>query len=178
MKPTFWNTDKIVSISAIFISALTLYVTFEQFKISRAQQRLSVLPYLSMGNYNTGGPNYKLVVKNDGIGPAFIESVTMIYKGKKFETDLINFLHEQFPAELDSIPNLTHSNIYQGLLIPAGQTIEHLAIDNSQTSADKLLRLFGKLDAEGIEFEIVYSSIYKEKWKLRAGDASPAKVED
>lgn len=177
MRQKFWNTEKIVSISAIFISALTLYVTFEQFKISREQQRLSVLPYLSIGNYYTGSPNYQLVLRNDGIGPAFIESVVVIYEGKKYEMDLINFLYEQFPTEMDSIPNLAHSNIYEGLLVPVGQKIPHLSIENSQKSADRLLMLLEKLDEGNFQFEIVYSSIYKEKWKLRAGDTSPEKLE-
>ena len=177
MKHSFWNTEKIVSVSAIFISAITLYVTFEQLNVSREQQRLSVLPYLSMGNYYTGSPNYKLVIQNDGIGPAFIESITVTYKGKKHEMDLISFLYEEFPQDLDSIPALSHSNIYKGMLIPAGHKIEHLSIQDSQKSADNLLVLLDKLDKETFDFEIVYSSIYKEKWKLKIGETSPTKLE-
>ncbi|EAY25568.1 hypothetical protein [Microscilla marina] len=66
-KKRLWNADKIVSISAIMISVMTLAVSWYQTAIIRQQQRLSVLPYLSFQNYGTGGANYKYTLRNNGI---------------------------------------------------------------------------------------------------------------
>ena len=51
----FWSTDRIVSISAIFVSLLTLITFINQNRLLQKQAALSVLPYLSVSSsYNTG----------------------------------------------------------------------------------------------------------------------------
>lgn len=169
----FWNTEKIVSFSAIFISLATLYISYVQHNASIKQQKLSVMPYLSLGNEGTGSPNYQLILENNGIGPAFIESVNIFYNGKTYEGDLIKFLYDNFGAEMDSIRNLSYGNIYPGLMIPAGKKIPHVAIENSWDDANKLLKLLDKVE---IDFEIIYASIYEERWSLTGNSIMPKKL--
>ncbi|HAS42879.1 MAG TPA: hypothetical protein DCS93_20535 [Microscillaceae bacterium] len=171
-----WNSDKIVSASAILISLMTLFVSLYQTAMIRKQQRLSVLPYLSLGNYNTGGPNYKLVLKNDGIGPAFIESVEIVYKGKKYPYDLPVFMSKSMPDSIKKIKRMSHSNIYEGQMIPAGTTIPLLAIHNSREDADKLVILLRSLKKEGLQLHIIYRSVYEERWRLSFDSTIPEKL--
>ncbi|OJJ20095.1 hypothetical protein BKI52_16620 [marine bacterium AO1-C] len=155
---------------------MTLFVSLYQTAIIRKQQRLSVLPYLSLGNYNTGGPNYKLVLKNDGIGPAFIESVEIEYKGKKYPYDLPVFLRENMLDSLKKIKRMSHSNIYKGQMVPAGTTLPLLAIHNSQKDADQLVRLLQRLKKDGMKLSIIYRSVYEERWRLSFNSTIPEKL--
>ncbi len=172
-----WNSEKFVSIAAIFISIITLTVFIYQTRLMHEQQRLSVMPYLSISNYGTGGPNYKLMVANNGIGPAFIESVKVTYKDEVYnDMDVFLFLYSNIAATQE-IQNFNHSNIYEGQMIPAGEKIAHLEIVDSAPDADKLLTILAEMFATGdAVFEIVYASIYKEKWLLRSGDTRPTKI--
>jgi hypothetical protein len=176
-KISFWNADKFVSFSAILISLLSLYITIEQHNANKEQQRLSVLPYLSFGNYGTWGDNYTYMISNNGIGPAFIDSVIVHYQGKVFQGDLMLFLNTYFRDKIDSIPGMSHSNIYRGMMIPAGEKIEHLRVHNNQKSGKMLLELLMSLGEQELEYEIFYSSIYKERWRLRASETVVEKIE-
>lgn len=173
-KKNFWNVDKIIGLSAIFISVMTLFVLMYQTSIMREQQRLSVFPHLSLNNSGTGTSNFSFVLHNNGIGPAFVESVCVIHKGKRYEMDIPNFLNKHIPQS-DSIDNLFHSNIYPGMLIPAGTEIGVLQIDNSQEDADKLYKLFKELSNDGFDFELIYKSIYNERWMLNGN--TPEKLD-
>ena len=136
----YLSSNNIVSASAIFISISTLVVLIYQTKIMRDQQRLSVMPYISLNSQNSGTPNYQIILKNDGIGPAFVESVNIVYQEKDFQMDLASFLLENVP-EFDSLDNIFFSNIFVGQLIPAGLSIPVLEVDNSQSDSNKLLNL-------------------------------------
>ena len=157
-----WNPDKTVSITAIFVSLLTLCVLVYQTSILREQQRLSVLPYLQMYNQNTGSANYRFMIKNSGIGPAFIESITIKHEGETYETDLPRFLIEHVPA-YNRLRYVSYSNLTSGQLISPGEEIKIISVQNSQADADSLFKILVELE---IDFELVYASAYKERWRL------------
>lgn len=167
----FWNSDKILSFTAILISLLTLVVFLYQTNLMRKQQLLSVLPYLAIGNYGLGTSNFTLVLQNDGIGPAFIEDQKIIYLDSTYHMDLPGFLYAHVPA-MDSLSNISYSNIYPGKMIPPNEKIELLRVNESIEDELKLLRL---LEALEIDYEIHYRSIYNERWVLRSGETSPQK---
>jgi len=177
MKRKFWNSDKIVSFSAIFISIATLYITINQYNATIEQQRLSVLPYLTGINFASGTPDFAYVIENNGIGPAFIESVKVTYQGKTYEGDLYEFMVSNFRSEVDSLPATIHSNIFKGMMIPAGAKILHLQVNGSQKDTDRLMKLLRKLNEERMDFEIIYSSIYKERWRLNLNEEVPQKLD-
>lgn len=177
MRLKLGNADRVVSISAIFIIVATLIVLIFQTNIMREQQRLSVLPYLMISNQYIGTPNYKLVLKNDGIGPAFIESIKVFYEGKIYEKDFARFMTDEIP-EFDSLTNVYYSNIGQWQLIPAGETINIFEVNQSIVDSNKLYELIGKLiQKDSLDFQIVYSSIYNEKWRISAYVNRPEKIE-
>lgn len=152
---------------------MTLVVFSYQTSIMREQQRMSVLPYLSMMNEGTGSDNYKLILKNDGIGPAFIESVIVAYEGKEYETDLPRFLAKHSEV-LDSLTNIYHSNIIPGQLIPAGLVIPILGAKDSKSNSEKLHEIIKNFDCT---LKIIYKSIYDERWLLDSNSAFPQKLE-
>lgn len=168
-----WNSEIITSVCAIFISLLTLFVFIYQTNIIRKEQRLSVLPYLTMGNQGFGSPTFKIVIKNDGIGPAFVKDIKIKYEGKTYESDLPQFLYEHIPG-MDTIGNILHSNINPGYLIPAGRVIPILEVNNSSSSSQQLARI---LEEHDITMELFYESIYEEQWLLSSENGFPEKIQ-
>lgn len=175
MKKSFWNAEKIISFAAIFISLITLFVFIYQTNLMRKQQYLSVLPYLSVGIENGFSPDYKLVLTNNGIGPAFIESVRVKYEGKEYDKDLPSLLLS-IDVGFDTLSSVSYSNIYAGRMIPAGERVEILAVDNSLEDARLLLKILADLQENGFDFELIYRSIYEEKWRLTANSTVPEKI--
>jgi hypothetical protein len=176
MKLKLGNADRVVSISAIIISVSTLVVLIYQTNLMREQQRLSVLPYIMISNQYIGTPDYKLVLKNDGIGPAFVESIKVFYRDSTYEKDFARFMVEDVP-QIDSISNIYYSNIGVGQLIPAGIAINVLEIQGSLDDSNKLYALITKMVIEdNLDFEIIYASIYGEQWKLTAKSPKPERI--
>lgn len=172
----FWNTEKIVSLAAVLISIGTLIVLIYQTNLMSKQQRLSVLPYLTMGNMGTYTPNYKYMIFNNGIGPAFIEKIEVKYKGNTNPYDLYVFLAEHAEG-FSQINNLFYSNLAVGTLIPAQTKVEHIMIEDSTEDGEKLHALLSRYFEEGLSFEITYRSIYDEKWLIKNGEVAPLEVD-
>jgi hypothetical protein len=184
LKPKFWNADKIVSFSAILISLATMGVYIYQTHLIQKQQNASVMPYLMIGFSKYNDYHFVVQVKNDGLGPAFVEEVNVYYKGKKYENyDLPNFFRRISPMKDSVIINMT-SNINNSTLIPANatiNTIERSQVKNQSSKenikqADKLSSYFWT--EHPVELEIIYSTIYGERWKTRGGFTRPTKLDD
>ncbi len=173
---TQWNVDKILSISAIVISFAACLLLAYQTTLIREQQLLSVLPHLSIGNKGSFTPNYRIALNNYGIGPAFIQEIRITYKGEIQDgQDLTSFILEHAEI-LQNDASLYHSNLVPGMLIPAGTELALLEVNNSLETADRLYNIMEKLYQEGLKFEIIYASVYEEKWKITENSITPEKL--
>lgn len=168
MKKSFWNADKILSITAIVLSLGTFIVFIYQTALIREHQYASVLPYLSMGNAGGGTANYTLVLQNNGIGPAIIHSVKTRKDKLEYFEDPYNFLLRV--PEADSI-DFYYSNLMPGMLIQAGNQVELLGVNNSLDDSDKLRRI-----VESLDIYIEYESIYGQRWEARYKYYNPRKI--
>ncbi len=188
----FWNADKIISLSAFVVSIATLLALMYQIRLSgeqnelaqrqqliRKQQYASVLPYLELRvDTNNGNRLFEFMLYNNGVGPAFIEEVRTIYDGQVYPGPLSSFYREVIlPDDKDTI-SLGTDNVYKGNLIPAGRETAMLtAYDYSSTPADRdrLITWFGRPtdEPELARVEIIYSSVYGERWIVRGISAIP-----
>jgi hypothetical protein len=110
---------------------------------------------------------YAFVVTNNGIGPAFIKSIKINYKGKEFEMDPASFIYKEFFPK-DTSLNFIYSNIPPGKVIPAGAVIDMLTVEGSVKNAKKLRDLFGSGDEALLV--ITYASVYDETWEVSTGN--------
>ena len=179
MKRSFWSSEKILSMSALFISLLTLIVFIYQTDLIRKQQYKSVYPHLGFINRFGGTLNYQYVLNNVGIGPAIIDEVRVQYGEKNYE-DIINFVDDQI-EESDSITYF-HTNLARGRLIPAGEHISLIKLASEQDLEGTGLplnnnkgsfQLYEVLNSDSLIIEVKYSSIYGESWIIRNGSKSP-----
>ena len=163
-----WTSDNWISLAAIIASVGTLFTVVYQTQLYREQQYASVLPYLEIWN-SSRGDTYQLILVNNGIGPAFIDKVSILYEDSTYQMDPAVFLREVI-YPIDSIINVGHSNISKGRLIPAGNRIELLQVKEDRDNAVKLWSWFSGNDPNRKklpEIEIEYSSVYGQSWKVQ-----------
>ena len=177
-----WNNDKILGISAMSISFLTLIIFIYQTNLMSKQNYLSILPYLGISTSNNpANGNYAISLDNFGVGPAIIESVSLSYLGETenladYNHQLLTYLQAKVPA-LDSIKTVSYSSLDKGLAIPAGT---HYNIISTQGSADDYKLLKTNLEAiteKGFSYEITYRSIQDERWVIKVSAQGPEKLD-
>jgi hypothetical protein len=186
----YFNPDKIVGTSAFIISLGTFFALVYQTRISQEQAELgriqfhmaqeqaelnrkalyaSMLPNLQLYRSWTSG-TYELLLENSGLGPAFVQEVRVLYKEKVYEGDHQQFLEKVIlpSQQIDYV----HTNLYKGQVIPAGRKISLVTANNPIHNSDRLSLIFTEKSAR---VEIIYSSVYEEKWKI-VGMEPPQKI--
>lgn len=181
-----WSTDRVVSLSAMAVGVCSLFITLYQTYLTREAQSASVLPYLAFGITSTNDGAY-LTLRNDGLGPARLESVRIHFKGQTTETDPYDFFLAHRTGSPP--PGLSVDRVTPGRLLPANSTIYMLGIaggtERIKTLGD-MLRLFTVADAppswldelqardgDKAVIDIVFSSVYGERWRLRSDELVP-----
>lgn len=167
-----FNFDRLFGISAFFISIATFIVYIYEANLIRTQQYASVLPYLEQWNSRPTEGTYRLILVNNGIGPAFVKEVRVRYKDKSYEGDHTDF-HYQVIYPKDTTFAYMSSNVRRGRVIPAGQQIELILVENNPVIAQKAYKLYGEQEAK---IEIVYASVYDEQWKIVGMSGQPQKL--
>ena len=163
--------NKLIGYSPVFISILTLTVFIYQTNLIQKQQHMTFYPHLKMSNKGSGSTPYKFSLTNQGVGPAIIQSIDVKHKNESFN-DILGYLKTQFAVE-DSI-SILYDDVYIGQLIPAGEEVMIAGVKFDYTY-NKLghEKLRSALNTEDLIIEIVYKSIYDEKWIISNSMKSP-----
>ena len=169
----FWNSDKLIGLTAMFISICTLIVFLYQTNLIKKQQYASVFPYLELGHWGTSTENYRFILENKGIGPALITEIKIRYKDTLLDKDLPGFVRSRID-ERDSL-SFFYSSIYKGRLISANERIS--LIENNDGKANSSRYLHKIIDDPDLEFIITYESIYEEKWQIKKGNTGTLKLD-
>lgn len=62
------------------------------------------------------------------------------------------------------------------MLIPAGSDIAIFEVAVSKDDAAKLHKAMNSFYKEGLRFELVYASVYGERWKITESSLTPEKL--
>lgn len=162
------KSDKLMSGLAFVISLATLYVFFYQTSLIKKQQYASVLPYFEIGNTQLNG-DYGFILENNGIGPGFINEIKIHYNDSVYNgydvNDFFAYVILKQDTILDSY-NVSHSSIRKGMLITEKETRYLLRLRQDAKNFElKQSRLRDWLNNK-IKIEIIYSSVYEERWKI------------
>jgi hypothetical protein len=177
-----WDSEKALSLSAMFISFITLLIFIYQTNLMRRQNYISILPYLQISTSNNVGEfSYELNLKNHGVGPAIIEKVTMRHRGEEYdladyENDVFTYLRAIAP-ELDSVTHYSNSTLNRGIAIPANSTYMVFRVYESEKDYRMIRESIGRLMSEGLDFELRFKSIQDEHWVIRPDSDGPERVE-
>lgn len=190
MRKEFWNIEKIVGLTALIVSLLTLIVFVYQTNLLRKQQYMAAYPHLSLMNEKSGTLQYSFGLSNHGVGPAFIESVKVSASNDMVYDDIIHYV-EKTMGKQDSI-NYVYSNLWVGRLIPANEKINLIqlldenmikdwglvtTVKTTKSTLDRANKLYQILNDDEIDIEIIYSSVYGEKWRIGNHSNVPKKIE-
>ena len=167
MKKITWNSDKILSISAFVVSIATLLALLYQVKLAQNQvemarkgQKASVLPYIEIWPQRQNPNSFSLSLVNNGIGPAFIDEISVLAGDKVYQGDPNSFYWNVIVQE-DTI-NFGYADVSPGRLVPAGEHVAMVETNISQKDADLLVKWFG---SEGEATVVIkFSSVYGDQW--------------
>ena len=177
-----WNSDKILSLSAMSISVFTLIIFIYQTNLMSKQNFLSILPYLQMSTSHNKAENaFSLDIKNHGVGPAIIESVIIYYKDEKhdlreYDSHLYYYLKSEMPV-LDSVKFFSTSSLDKGIAIPANTNYNVFKVIDSKKDYELLTSSLDKLLKQGLRYEIIYRSIQNERWMIHNDSDGPQKLD-
>ncbi len=177
-----FNSERLLSLSAMGISFITLLIFIYQTNLMSKQNYLSIMPYLDLSTTVDGSTStYEFRLKNHGIGPAIIESVTLIYQGKRhnlaeYNNEWTLFLKKNVP-ELDSLKYFSSATLNKGMAIPANSDYLFLGIKGSPEDFDLMKKTIEKMLSEGLDYEIVYKSIQDEHWMIHQDSEGPRKLD-
>jgi hypothetical protein len=168
------------------VGICSLFITLYQTYLTRQAQSASVLPYVSFGVTSNNDGAF-VTLRNDGLGPARIESVRIHFHGKTSEIDPYDFFLKQHSGPLPK--GLSVDRITPGRLLPANSTVPMVGVSSGEDRVamlGEMLRMFAladappswlrELGAEGGDkavIEIVYSSVYGERWRIRSDQQVP-----
>ena len=176
-KKKFWSSDKFLSLLAFLISLGTFSTFAYQTYLIQKQQYANTMPYLMIENFRYGGGeyhNYKIGIKNNGVGPAFIRDVKTYYKDSVYRQGPGNFLSTYIKATglPDTLPYVVNNrDLPPGLAVPAGEYV--LLLESRDEASATVMAAW----REEVNLEITYSSIYDEVWRVSSDNPVPEKVD-
>ena len=167
------KTDRLVCISAMIISLLTLIMFTYQTYIMREQSRLQVKPKLHMRMEHSakgGFKTFKQILVNKGLGPAVIQDCKLAYQNKDYKLSIGELAEDKFP----DYNKCTHSDevedITKGMFISPKDTVVIFGfkiIEEDYSDYIKYLDFDTETEDPRWNIELSYSSIYEEMdWDL------------
>jgi len=172
MKPKFWTSEKLLSLTAVAISVCTLVVFLYQTNLIRKQQYMSVFPYVSIASAGGNTPNYKYLLLNNGIGPAIITSLKIRDNVGNEYPDVVDYVTATL-TDKDTV-GYYYSSIYTGRLLPQNEVVEVISLNDEKYESS--IRLSEILSPENYTLEIEYKSIYGERWLVTNQKREPVKL--
>ncbi len=172
MKNKILNTEKIIGLSAMFISLLTLIIFLYQTRIISKQARLSVTPRIS---FTAGVAHldstvvFRIGVKNNGLGPAIIDSTAILSKNKYLPLNFNKFTKTYYPQSDSIISSSTSIYFTKGATLLPNNEVVLIEAEVPKEKTPSFYKMYGLKEGDtNFPFDIIiyYSSIYEEKWKV------------
>lgn len=148
-----------VEICAVIIALCALILSIWESRLNRKHQKLMVTPHIEIHRtVNSLDQFFKVIIKNEGLGPAFITSILFVYKNQ--EIDLIDL--RKFSSDLTNDSTLNFFELDGETILKEGKEIYYLDINfkKSKKLSEEELKTFSK----SIEITINYKSAYKESY--------------
>jgi len=168
--------ETVGTIAAVLIGACALFVAWDQAQVMRKQQHAMVWPILQMEPYfNIDQAGYTMVfdVKNAGVGPALIETVTLTDRlGKTFTfRDLIPFAENELGKTNSELRRL------EGRILSADESVRIISLnwDADKIQAKKASEFYNT--NWGFKADICYCSVHSKCWiSSNSGSQRPTSV--
>lgn len=154
----------VISACALIVSIFQTRIMVEQRQLMHEQAKAAVWPRISLARGKSHSQedysitDYHLVLGNDGVGPAIIKGVRVTYKDQPVEHWWEMF--QLFPGT-DSIETFISNASISNTIVKIGEERQVLGLKYNLPLAQIYYR-----EAEKINIEIIYESIYGDRWKF------------
>jgi hypothetical protein len=173
--------DLIIALSAIFISAVSLYVAIEHGKTERDLVAASSWPFLReiMSNGYGAEDDAAIGVSNGGVGPAKLKSLEVFFNGVSVSSDL-DLLRRCCGLENETIrsqlPDGIGWSIADETVLRPGEDTPVLRVHRIKSAPEIPDRFIASL--QHITFRACYCSVLDECWRsdLRSTRTQPVRA--
>lgn len=160
-KDTHFSSDRVLSISAIIIALVSIFVAVWEGLETRKHYRFSVQPQLEL-SYSSDLNYFGYVLLNNGLGPSIITGSKIFVDGEEINYSGFSGI-DDFLIKLDLKDRYAgHETINIGKVLKAGSEIKIMFFKFHETdNRESLVQQIYQRAA----FEIEYESMYGEKFK-------------
>jgi hypothetical protein len=145
--------------SAFLISISSLALSVFQANESRNHERLSFMPHLFLARFGRVDPPFGIYVENEGIGPAIVQDIEILFKGERVLT--MSSLRDGLLRDVNEASgSLSFTEINKGYYYRAGQR-ENLIRGSEKLDQKIRYRLFDNI-TKFVEIKITYCSVYED----------------
>jgi hypothetical protein len=159
------SASDITAIASACVAVCALFMTLWQAKIARRHNRLSVRPHLDFEREAYPTKRIRLIVRNEGLGPAFITEVEVRFAGGSFKLEQWAKLPDSIRQEIDALALRVDYLLFgPGTVLRAGATQMLMEFPGTEIEGAKwnaALELLAR-----IEFHITYESLYQQADKM------------
>lgn len=166
-----FTAAEVIAIAAAIISAITMAATRSQAEQQRSHDMLSVRPSLDYTLHRLPATGVKLTVTNHGLGPAVVRAFFLRAKGCQVS-------HEDFwdeiPGKMLAYRLGQSVEVYlieSGSIIGTGASIDLIQWQSLERNTPEWDKAAADLDQ--VNCEIVYESMYGERFVARCGQDAP-----
>jgi len=166
------------TIAAALAALIALFVAWDQGRVMRAQQHASVMPILAASvSLNHTDEQFELVVavRNDGVGPAFVESVRILSGGEPMQT-MAQFQETVLPEAFHEFASFNGGTLRGALGAGREQRLISFFWDETEENSQALQVLLGALvaDPAHMQVETCYCSVFHQCWMAQPGEGARA----
>ena len=158
--------------AAALAALLALFVAWDQGRVMRAQQHASVLPLIETeitASQNDEAASLNILLRNDGVGPAFIQSVELWSNGQPVRSREM-FYQRLLPESLRT-PTTVSGGTARGVLA-ANESVQMLSIvwERDEAVEAGFQAMTEYMIQEGpVDVRVCYCSVYERCWRDDGG---------
>jgi hypothetical protein len=156
------NTNVLVASSAFIVSVCALFISVQEVRIMRTQQKATMYPYITIGwTYN--GQGFGMELTNSGNGLAKVNSYK-VFNDSIYFREWLDVLTTYMPeATTIGYGNITTSGNIRNLMISPGETKTLIFVKWNEESRILQPRL------DDIQISICYESLLGDHWEVVNG---------
>jgi hypothetical protein len=156
------NTNALVAASAFIVSVCALFISIQEVRIMRVQQKATMYPYLTTGwTYN--GQGFGVELTNSGNGLAKVNSYK-VFNDSIYFREWLDVLTTYMPeAKTIDYGMIQTSGNIRNLMVSPGETKTLIFVKWNAESRILQSRL------DGIQISICYESLLGDHWEVKNG---------
>lgn len=164
------KAEMLIAVCAVITSVVALFIGWNQTQVMRGQQEAAVWPVVQLTHetdFNGDAVSYAIAVENAGVGPALIDSFTIVMPGQPASTDFYALV--DYMVTRDVGQPYTAFRSLDGRVIRQGTTMNAIkasweATDETSVALQRRLTQFVSGEEESAVVFVCYCSILEDCW--------------